>query len=361
MVQNTKKIVVGLSGGIDSTVTALLLRDAGYDVIGVTLLMQPQEDAEAQKSCGGEDAVGMATRVAAQLQIPHHIVECRARFECAVLKPCWQTFSEGRTPNPCVICNRQVKFRVLLDFADQVGACYVATGHYARIAVDAQQRPRLLRGVDANKDQSYFLHALTPDMLARIQFPLGGLCKPEVRALGQQYGLINAARAESQDVCFAGPEGHVAEQLRLRYSGHAVKGVFKDETGRVVGRHNGIHQLTIGQRRGLGVALGKPAKIIAIHAQNGDVVLSDRPEASYGTQCDAQAFYWHVAADRAATYSAQVRYRQKPVPADLRAVSDTGSDVSVTFAEPVFGITPGQALVLYDGDAVVGGGTIVRA
>jgi len=361
MVQNKKKIVVGLSGGIDSTVTALLLRDAGYEVVGVTLLMQPQEDVEAQKSCGGEDAVGMATRVAEQLQISHHVVECRALFERAVLKPCWQTFSEGRTPNPCVICNRQVKFRVLLDFADQVGAFYVATGHYARITRDAQQRPRLLRGVDANKDQSYFLHALTPDMLARIQFPLGALRKPEVRALGQQYGLANAARAESQDVCFAGPEGHVAEQLRIRYDGRAVKGVLKDESGRILGSHHGIHQVTIGQRRGLGVALGKPAKIIAIDAQSGDVILSDRPEASFGTQCDARSFYWHVAADRAATYCAQVRYRQKPVPAVLRAVSDAGSEVSVTFAEPVFGITPGQALVLYEGDAVVGGGTIVRA
>lgn len=361
MAQNIKKIVVGLSGGIDSTVTALLLRDAGYEVVGVTLLMQPQENAEAQKSCGGEDAVGMATRVAEQLQIPLHVVECRALFERAVLKPCWQIFSEGRTPNPCVICNRLVKFRALLDFADQIGAFYVATGHYARITLDAQQRPRLLRGVDTNKDQSYFLHALTPDMLARIQFPLGGLCKPEVRALGQQYGLVNAARAESQDVCFAGPEGHVAEQLRLRYGGTVVSGVLKDETGRVVGRHGGIHKLTIGQRRGLGVALGKPAKIIAIDAQSGDVVLSDRPEAAYGTQCEAQAFYWHVAADRAATYSAQVRYRQKPVAAQIRTMSDAGSDVAVTFAEPVFGITPGQALVLYKGDVVVGGGTIVRA
>lgn len=361
MDSSRQRVVVGMSGGIDSTVCALLLRDQGYDVIGLTLQMQPLDDAEARKACGGDDAVGTAHAVARQLGIRHEVVDCRARFEQCVLRSCWNVFDSGATPNPCVICNVQVKFRELIDFAQREAAVFVATGHYARIVPDAQGMPCLLRGVDPGKDQSYFLHALNTEMLRQIRFPLGGMTKPEVRRMGHQYGLVNASRAESQDVCFAGlAEGHVAEQLRRRYKGTAIPGTIVDESGNVLGHHSGIHQLTLGQRRGLGVATGTRAKIVSIDPVTGTVVISSRADAAMSQICRATGCVWQgPPVQVGGTASAQVRYRQKATQARVEAISDDGSDVRVSFPEPVFGITPGQSLVLYDGERVLGGGTIV--
>ncbi len=356
------RIVVGLSGGIDSTVCALLLREQGYEVIGVTLRLRPCGDSDsAQKSCCGPDAAGMAASVAAQIGIRHYVIDCREHFETDVLRPCWADFESGATPNPCVRCNADVRFDELLAIANKLGADLVATGHYARVDLDQQGRPLLLRGVDANKDQSYFLHAIAPETLRRVRFPLGGLTKPEVRALAQARGLVNAARAESQDVCFAGPEGHFAEFLRRQFHGRATPGVFVDEQGHVLGRHTGIHSFTIGQRRGLGFATGERVKIIAIDPATGTITVSDRPEAACSAACRAEAFRWHREPLRPGDCaSAQVRYRQKAVQAEMAAVGEEGRALSVRFSEPVFGVTPGQSLVLYDGDLVLGGGRIVR-
>lgn len=354
--------MVGLSGGIDSAVCALVLKEQGFDVIGVTLRLRSCGDTDSQqKSCCGPDAAGMAGSVAAQLGIRHYVVDCRERFEREVLRPCWEAFEAGATPNPCVRCNADVRFDELLAIGRKLGADLVATGHYARLEFDALGRPLLLRGVDPNKDQTYFLHALAPQTLRHMRFPLGGMTKPEVRALAQAKGLVNAERAESQDVCFAGPEGHFAEFLRRQFHGRATPGVFVDEAGRVLGRHAGIHQFTIGQRRGLGFATGERVKIIAIDPGTGTITVSDRAEAACSETCRAEAFGWHrgplAAGDRA---MAQVRYRQKAVAAVIEAISGDGRALQVRFAEPVFGVTPGQALVLYDGDAVLGGGIIAR-
>jgi tRNA-specific 2-thiouridylase len=356
------RIVVGLSGGIDSTVCALLLKEQGFEVIGVTLRLRPCGDADsAQKSCCGPDAAGMAASVAAQLGIRHYVIDCREHFESDVLRPCWRDFESGATPNPCVRCNADVRFDELLALGRKLGADLVATGHYARVDFDAQGRPRLLRGADANKDQSYFLHALAPDTLRHVRFPLGGMTKPEVRAIAQAHELVNAERAESQDVCFAGPEGHFAEFLRRQYDGRATPGVFVDESGRVLGRHAGIHQYTIGQRRGLGFATGERVKIIAIDPATGCITVSDRAEAALASQACASNFRWHREplhpGDRA---SAQVRYRQRAVAASVELLSHDGRELGVRFDEPVFGVTPGQSLVLYDGDLVLGGGAILR-
>ena len=357
-----RRIVIGLSGGIDSSVTALLLREQGYEVIGVTLRLRPCGDADSQqKSCCGPDAAGMACSVAAQLGIRHYVVDCREHFETDVLRPSWQDFEGGTTPNPCVRCNADVRFDELLSIGRKLGADLVATGHYARLEFDEQGRPLLLRGVDPNKDQTYFLHAIAPETLRHVRFPLGGMVKPEVRALAQANGLVNAERSESQDVCFAGPEGHFAEFLRRQYSGRATPGVFVDETGRVLAKHTGIHQYTIGQRRGLGFATGERVKVIAIDPVTGTITVSDRSEAACALTCGAEAFCWHreplKPGDRA---MAQVRYRQKAVATVIEALSDDSRTVRVSFAEPVFGVTPGQSLVLYDGDLVLGGGRIVR-
>jgi tRNA-specific 2-thiouridylase len=356
------RIVVGLSGGIDSAVCALLLKEQGYEVVGVTLRLRACGDADSQqKSCCGPDAAGMAGSVAAQLDIRHYVVDCREHFERDVLRPCWEAFEGGATPNPCVLCNAAVRFDELLDIGRKLGADLVATGHYARLLLDEQARPLLMRGVDPNKDQTYFLHAIAPETLRHVRFPLGGMTKPEVRAIAQANGLVNAERAESQDVCFAGPEGHFAEFLRQQFHGRATPGVFVDEAGRVLGRHTGIHQFTIGQRRGLGFATGERVKVIAIDPVTGTLVVSDQPEAACSAACRAEAFQWHrnplAIGDRA---TAQVRYRQKAVGVTIETIGEEGRAVRVRFDEPVFGVTAGQALVLYDGDLVLGGGRIVR-
>lgn len=352
-----RRIAVGLSGGVDSTVCSMLLRDQGYEVVGVTLLMQSEKDEQAKKACGGSDSISVAAAAAAQLGIQHLVVDCRTPFEHKVIRPCWETFSRGATPNPCIQCNPHIKFASLVQCAQEQNCALVATGHYARIAYDEQQRPMIRRGADADKDQSYFLYGLSAAVRQMIRFPLGDMTKPEVRRLAQHYGLVNAARAESQDICFSIQDGHIAEQLRKKYDGKAIPGEIADESGKVLGRHDGIHQYTIGQRRGLGVATGERAKIVSIDAATGTIVISSRPDAAHGSTCLARDFYWHRETPAIGTaMMAQVRYRQKPVSATLETTE--GDTVGVRFAEPVFGITPGQSLVLYDGDSVLGGGII---
>jgi tRNA-specific 2-thiouridylase len=356
------RIVVGLSGGIDSAVCALLLREQGYEVIGVTLRLRACGGADSQqKSCCGPDAAGMAGSVAAQLGIRHYVVDCREPFEQSVLRPCWADFETGATPNPCVLCNAAVRFDELLNIGRKLGAEQVATGHYARLLADEQNRPLLLRGRDPNKDQTYFLHALAPGTLRHVRFPLGDMTKPEVRLHAQANGLVNAERAESQDVCFAGPEGHFAEFLRQQFHGRATPGVFVDESGHVLGPHTGMHQYTIGQRRKLGFATGERVKVIAIDPATGTITVSERPEAACSSTCHAHSFRWHrEPLAPGARALAQVRYRQKAVAATIEALSDESQTVRVRFDEPVFGVTPGQWLVLYEGDLVLGGGQIAR-
>ena len=359
MNRNSKeRIAVGLSGGVDSTVCSMLLRDQGYEVVGVTLLMQPEKDEQARKACGGSDSIAVAAAAAAQLGIQHIVVDCRVPFEREVIRPCWETFSRGATPNPCIQCNPHIKFASLVQCAQEQNCAFVATGHYARIAYDEQHRSLIRRGADMEKDQSYFLYGLSAEVRKMIRFPLGEMTKPEVRTRALQYGLVNASRAESQDVCFSIQDGHIAEQLRQRYDGKAILGAIVDEGGKVLGHHTGIHQYTIGQRRGLGVATGQRAKIVSIDATTGTIVISSRPDAVYGTTCKANSFFWHREIPAPGTaLMAQVRYRQKPVIAALEAAE--GDAICVRFAVPVFGITPGQSLVLYDGDCVLGGGVIV--
>jgi tRNA-specific 2-thiouridylase len=358
--QARDRIVVGLSGGIDSAVTALLLQEQGYDVIGVTLRLRPCTDADSQtKSCCGPDAAEMAGSVAAQLGIRHYVVDCREHFEKDVLRPCWVDFERGATPNPCVRCNAFVRFDELLDIGRRCGAALVATGHYARTETDAQNRPLLLRGVDGNKDQSYFLYGIAPETLRHVKFPLGDRVKPDVRAFAATHGLVNAARSESQDVCFAGPEGHFADYLRKRFNGRVTPGIFVDETGRVLGHHTGIHQYTIGQRKGLGFATGERVNVTAIDAETGTITVSGRREAAYASACHAVSFGWHREALAVGDIAyAQVRYRQKAVEARVVEIFNGGQELTVAFSEPVFGVTPGQSLVLYAGDCVLGGGII---
>lgn len=349
-----------MSGGIDSTVAVLLLRDAGYEPFGVTLVLQASDSARpVPVGVCGYAAAEEAAAVAAQLGIAHEVVDARGPFTQNVLRACWDVFAAGGTPNPCVFCNARVRFGMMVALARERGVDLIATGHYARL-IEQDGVFRLARGKDTRKDQSYFLHGVAPELFPHILFPLGGLTKPEVRAIARERGLKNAEHPESQDVCFAGPDGHFAEKLRRQFDGQARPGIIRDEDGHVLGRHSGIHQFTIGQRKGLGFATGTAMKICAINPENGDIVVSARREAVYKSQARAARFHWLGAVPPVGTrVEAQVRYRQKAVGAILTEADAENGLVAVNFEEPVFSVTAGQSLVLYDGDFVLGGGCIL--
>lgn len=351
-----ERVLVGMSGGLDSTVSVMLLREAGFDPVGVTLVLQASDDV-SMDACGyavGEDAA----RSARELGVEHELVDARDLFTERVLHSCWEVFSRGGTPNPCVFCNARIRFGMMVALAEQRGISRIATGHYAKMTRDSDGSFWLERGADAAKDQSYFLYGVSRALFPHILFPLGGMTKADVRARARAEGLAVAEKAESQDLCFAGPEGHFSEQLRQRFHGTSLPGVFQDESGHVLARHTGIHQYTIGQRRGLGFAAGERVKICAIDPRTGVITVSARPEAVMGLTAASDHFVWHTTRPLSVGdhVSAQVRYRQPPAEAVLTEVD--GPRVVVSFSSLVFGITPGQSLVLYRGDRVLGGGEI---
>jgi tRNA-specific 2-thiouridylase len=365
-----ERIVVALSGGVDSAVAAALLRELGHELVALTLRFWLCDEGarggsgRAAPGCCGLDGVEQARAVAAALAIPHYVVDCRERFERDVLRPAWDDYQRGRTPNPCVLCNERIKFGLLLEQAARLGAARVATGHYARIAEDAAGAPALLRGRDAAKDQSYFLFALGPEQLARARFPVGELTKGEVRAAARRLALPNAERAESQDACLGegrpGERGF-AEALRRRFDAAPRPGPILDADGRPIGEHGGLHQFTVGQRRGLGVALGQRAWVAALDAERAAVTLVPDERALAARALETGALHWLVPpAARPARALVQLRYRHPAAPARLELDPD-GTRARVHFDEAQRAVTPGQAAVLYDGERVLGGGWIERA
>ncbi len=352
-----ESVVVGISGGVDSSVAALLLRRR-FNVLGVTLKIHSGlTPGSSERECGNLQALERAQRTADELGVPLEIVDCSESFQQRVLHQCWRLFEQGGTPNPCYICNYAVKFAELIRVADRVGAQMIATGHYARTGRDAQGRCLLKRGVDPDKEQSYFLAGLTQNILERILFPLGEMRKEEVRRLAAENALASAVLRESQDLCFTGEPGDFADSLCRRFSGNRVCGVFIDEDGRVLRHHTGIHRYTIGQRRGLDFATGRRVKITAIDPLSGTITVSADERAACSSSCKASAFTWRCDKPGAGTaLDAQVRYRQHPTRAVITAAGD--DSVELRFETPVLGVTPGQALVLYSGDCVVGSGII---
>ena len=349
----SERVVVAMSGGVDSSVAAALLVEQGFEVIGVTLRL----DGDASRCCSLDDAED-ARRVAETLGIRFYVADYSDAFRREVMEPFADSYLAGRTPIPCVGCNQRFKFRHLLERARALGAVAVATGHYARIERDpASGTLSLLRGIDARKDQSYFLFDLRPEQLAQIRFPIGALAKDAVRARARALGLATADKPESQELCFV-PDGNTAAAVeRLRPGRAPGSGEIVDEAGRVLGRHDGIHHFTVGQRRGLAIALGERLYVKSIDAARNRVTVA-RAEALGARAASVSGVSWIAGAAPDAPLRAEVRvrYRHGGAKATIEPHADRGA--TVHFDDPVAAVTPGQAAVFYDGDAVLGGGWI---
>lgn len=350
-VAGTKRILVAMSGGVDSSTAAWLLKEAGHEVAGVFMSRRKTtgEAAEVPEAEG-------ARRVAVFLDVPFSVVDVSDAFEVLIDYFCSEYLC-GRTPNPCVMCNEQIKFARLLAAADRLGMERLATGHYVRLE-HRRGRWCLRRGIDTGKDQSYYLCALSQQHLARAVFPLGERTKDEVRSLAREIGLPAARTEESQDVCFV-PDGRYAALVRERAGERVKPGDIVDTSGNVVGRHRGIVDFTIGQRRGVGVAVGKPVYVVDIEPQANRVVVGRRGELEVSGFVVENVNWMGIAPPRKPlTCEVQVRYRSRPVPA---AVTNAGhSRVHVTLDGPRPAVTPGQAAVFYDGELLLGGGWITR-
>jgi len=351
------RIVVAMSGGVDSSVAAWLLREAGADVVGLFMRngVHVDEKDAGKKSCCSVGDARDARMVAAGLGLPFQAVDLKEEFG-GIIRYFLAEYARGRTPNPCAVCNRDLKFRRLMQFADELGAAGVATGHYARIERE-RGTVAVYRGRDAHKDQSYQLFSVAEADLARTWLPLGGYTKPEVRALAEQAGLRTAKKKDSQEICFVAAGEH-AGFVGTRTA--MPTGVIQDREGHVLGRHEGVHRFTIGQRRGHGVGGGTPLFVVALEPETGTVVLGTRDECGARELQleDLNLIGFTPPGSGAFRAAVQVRYHHEPAAAE---VVPEGSGARVVFDEPVLSVAPGQGAAFYDGLRLLGGGWIARA
>ena len=351
------RIVVAMSGGVDSSVTAALLKREGHDVVGITLrLYSAERTARKGACCAGQD-IEDARRVAERLAIPHYVLDYEERFRTRVIEDFAQSYRRGETPIPCVRCNERVKFADLMDTARELGAQALATGHYVR-RVESAHGAELHRAADASRDQSYFLFATTREQLSFLRFPLGGMEKPAVRALASELGLSVADKPDSQDICFV-PEGRYSQVVEKIAPGAARPGEIVDTLGRVLGRHDGVIHFTVGQRKGLGLS-GKdePLFVLALDAENARVIVGPREMLSTRS-ISLREINWLGAEET--EIAVKVRSTRPPVPALLSRAA--GRMATVELLAPEDSVAPGQACVFYerDGTRVLGGGWIARS
>ena len=341
-----KKVMIGMSGGVDSSVAAYLLKRDGFDVVGVTLRLCNENEADSSD----------AKAVADKLGIPHVVGNMSELFYKNVVDDFVDSYKNGGTPNPCIVCNRRIKFGAMLDFAIEQGMDYIATGHYAVIDKNEKGRYLLRKAADYSKDQTYFLYGLTQKQLARVLFPLGEMTKGEARQLAEEQGLVTAHKRDSQDICFV-PDGDYASFIE-KYTGESFPhGNFVDLEGKILGEHKGIVRYTVGQRKGLGIALGKPAFVCSKNIEENTVVLGDNDSlfSNVLTAHDVNL----ITCDRIDSpmrVCAKIRYNQKEQPATVVGIGE--GKIKVEFDQPQRAISKGQSVVLYDGELVVGGGII---
>lgn len=350
------KALVAMSGGVDSSVAAALMLEKGHDVVGVTLKQWQGADGSMPTSgcCTVADAED-ARRVAAQLDVPYYVLDHVADFRERVVEPFGAAYAAGLTPNPCIDCNRRVRFRTLLERTEALGCDVLVTGHYARVRHEDDQW-RLLRGKDHSKDQSYVLHMLGQAELAKVRLPIGEYTKPEVRDHARRLNLRTAVKPDSQDICFVKDDYRTF--LRENFTDVARSGNVVDTAGNVLGAHEGTVDFTIGQRKGLGVALGEPRYVVDVRPESATVVIGKKADLEVkGCRLDEVSFVAGRAPAPGEALTIKVRYRTAPVPATLET---DGDGAIVYFTDPQIAVAPGQAAVIYRGDEVVGGGTIVE-
>lgn len=354
------KVVVGMSGGVDSSVAAYLLKEQGYDVIGVTMQIWQKEEQmveEENGGCCGLSAVDDARRVATQLEIPYYVMNFRDTFKENVIDYFVDEYLNGRTPNPCIACNRYVKWESLLQRSMAIGADYIATGHYARVEQLPNGRYTLRRSATLAKDQTYALYNLTQDQLKRTLMPVGRYSKDEIRQMAEKIGLQVASKPDSQDICFV-PDGNYAGFIEETTGTRVPEGNFVTLDGEVLGTHKGIIHYTVGQRKGLGLALGYPAFVLEIRPETNEVVIGTHAD-SMAESLRANHLNFMSIEDLTEPMHVftKIRYNHKGVWATIEKTKE--DEILCTFDEPQRAVTPGQAVVFYDGDVVLGGGTIL--